>query len=203
MYKDCTSYVEPRMGKRKLRFFVTKNYERKKYAARVQPQTPLLEGSAIPSQTLNISIPFSAFTAAQVSSVAQLNSLFIASNRLPQTWVNMTVSAPTPSLLLSRLQCKPPLFCSEIHVAYNIQIDQHLRWTLTVFNNRIENDHCSLLAALPSKFQNVDDLVALLQRIDGAKVCVGNPNQGFLSLTEQTGGLLFDQSGWHCCPFVA
>ena len=189
-------YVEPRMGKRKLRFFVTKNYERKKYAARIQPQAPPLEGSTTSGLTLTVSVPFSAFTAAAVSSVAQLHSRLTAANGLPQNWVNMTASAfptPPPSLLLCRLQCRPPLFHSE--VAYNIQVDQHLKWTLTVFNNRIEIDQCSLLAVFPSKLTNVDDVVALLQKIDGGKVCAGNPDQHFICLTDQQGGVLLDQSG--------
>ena len=159
------------MGKRKLRFFVTKNYERKKYAARSQPHTPSLEGSTTSSVNLTVSVPLSAFTAAPVSDVAQLNSRFTASNVLPQNWVNMTTSAtPTPSLLLCCLQCRPPLFCSE--VVYNIHVDQHLKWTLTIFSNRIEKDQCSLLATLSSMLQNVDDVVAPLRRIDwGENLC--------------------------------
>ena len=195
-------YAELRMGKRKLRFFVTKNYERKKYAARSQPHTPSLEGSTTSSVNLTVSVPLSAFTAAPVSDVAQLNSRFTASNVLPQNWVNMTTSAtPTPSLLLCCLQCRPPLFCSE--VVYNIHVDQHLKWTLTIFSNRIEKDRCSLLATLSSTLQNVDDVVALLWRIDGGKICVGNPDQKFVCLAEQQGGLFLDQSSYNYCPFDA
>ena len=194
------SYVEPRMGKRKLRFFVTKNYERKKYAARM-PQTPSLEGSATSSLMLTVSTPFSAFTAAPVSNIAQLHSRVTAANGLPQNWVNMsasTLSTPVPSLLFCQLQCPPPLFHSQ--VAYNVQVDQHLKWTLTIFSNCIENDQCSLLATFPSKLTNVDDVVALLQKIDGRKICTGNPDQWFICLTERQGRVLLDQSGKNDCP---
>ena len=48
------------MGKRKLRFFVTKNYERKKYDVRSQPHTPSHEGSTTSSVNLTVSVPLSA-----------------------------------------------------------------------------------------------------------------------------------------------
>lgn len=188
------------MGKRKLRFFVTKNYERKKYAARVQPQAPSVDESTS-CLTLTVSIPLSAFTSAPVSSVAQLHARVTASNSLPQNWVNMstsTLQAPAPSLLFCYLQCRPPLFHSQ--VAYNIQIDLQLNWTLTIFNNQVEYGQCSLLATFPSKLSNVDEVVALLQKIERGKLCTGNPDQQFICLTEQQDGVLQDQSGEKDCP---
>lgn len=201
----CTyipSLVEPRMGKRKLRFFVAKNYERKKYAAQVHPQTPSVDSeSATSSLTLTVSVPLSVFTSAPVSSVAQLHARVTAANCLPKNWVNMSSSthqAPVPSLLFCHLRCQPPLFCSQ--VAYNIQIDQHLNWTLAAFNNRVECGQCSLLATFPSKLRNVDEVVALLLKVETGKLCTGNPDEQFICLTERQGGVLRDQSGENHCP---
>ena len=189
------------MGKRKLRFFVTKNYEWKKYAARIQPQTPSADESATSCLMLTVSVPLSAFTAPPVSSVAQLHARVTAANCLPQNWVNMstsTLQTPAPSLLFCHLQCQLPLLNSQ--VAYSIQIDQHLNWTLTIFGKRVENAQCSLLATFPSKLTNVDDVVALLQKTERGKLCTGNPDQQFICLTEQQGGVLLDQSGENDCP---
>ena len=74
---------------------------------------------------------------------------------LPQNWVKMTsTDVATSDLLLSRLQCRPPLFLSE--VAYNLQVDKTLNWTLTVFSHRIENTENSLLAEFCLKLESVE-----------------------------------------------
>jgi len=93
-------------------------------------------------------------------------------------------------LLFCRL---PPLFHAE--VAYNIQIDLHLKWTLTAFGKRIEKDECSLISALPSKLSSVNNVLDLVTLIEEAKVCVGNPDKQFLCLTEKHSRVFLDLSG--------
>ena len=175
------------MGKRKLRFFVTKNYERKKRTLQVQPQSSAMSSALV----LTVSIPYSVFTAAAVNNVAQLHSRAKAANCLPQNWVYLTSpesTLPRPSLLLCRLKCQPPLY--DPQVVYNVQIDQHLRWALTVFNKPIENGLCSLCTSM---LRNVDSMVALLQKIEEGKLCTGNSDKQFVCLAEQQGGVLMDQ----------
>ena len=96
-------------------------------------------------------------------------------------------------MLFCHLQCQPPLFHAE--VAYNIQIDLHLKWTLTAFGKHIEKDECSLISALPSKLSTVNNVIDLVTLIEEAKVCVGNPDKRFLCLTEKHARVLLDQSG--------
>lgn len=182
------------MGRRKLRFYITKNNERKRYAARDKSQMHPVQSS--PNSSLSVSFPVSAFTAAHVSTVSKLHSRLTATSVLPQSWVDMTSSTmPLQGLLFCRLQCQPPLFHAE--VAYNIQIDLHLKWTLTAFGKHIEKDECSLISAFPSKLSSVNDVTDLVTLVEEGKVCVGNPDQQFLCLTEQHGGVLLDQSGWY------
>lgn len=108
-----------------------------------------------------------------------------------------TLQTPVSSLLFCHFQCQLPLLNSK--VAYSIQIDQHLNWTLTIFDKCVENAQCSELATFLSKLTNVDDVVALLQKTERGKLCIGNPDQQFICLTEQQGGVLLDQSGENDC----
>ena len=181
------------MGRRKLRFYVTKNRERKRYGARDKSQMDPVQQPS-PQSSLSVSFPVTAFTAAPVTTVSKLHSRLTATSVLPQSWVDMTGSTmEVEGLLFCRLQCQPPLFHAE--VAYNIQIDLHLKWTLTAFGKHIEKDECSLISALPSKLSSVNNVLDLITLIEEAKVCVGNPDKQFLCLTENHAGVFLDQSG--------
>ena len=79
-------------------------------------------------------------------------------------------------------------------VAYNLQVDKTLKWTPT-FSHRIQNTENSLLAEFCLKLENFEDVVALLEKIDGGNICVGNPDEQFVSLTEKDGGSLLNHSG--------
>ena len=170
-----------------------KNHERKRYGARDKSQMDPVQQPS-PKSSLSVSFPVSAFTAAPVTTVSKLYSRLTATSVLPQSWVDMTGSTmPVEGLLFCRLQCQPPLFNAE--VAYNIQIDLHLKWTLTAFGKRIEKGECSLISVLPSKLSSVKYVFDLVTLIEEAKVCVGSPDKQFLCLTEKHGGVFLDQSG--------
>jgi hypothetical protein len=111
---------------RKLRFFVTKNYERKKALAAQElalpVSIPLCLGVAVhqssvevdvekPSE-LTVILPISSYANAPCQDLAHLRSRLKASNQLPSGWIDGSNSG-TP-LVFCYIRCEPPTFSAKM-----------------------------------------------------------------------------------------
>ena len=190
---------------RKLRFFVTKNQERKK-ALKARTHTlpvsiPLSLGVAVhqlsvevdvekPSE-LTVMLPIAAYANAPCQDLAHLRSRLKASNRLPSGWVDGS-NEGTP-LVLFEFRCEPPTFCAK--VIYTFRVDNNFTWTLSVCGTTLPVEQCTLLASQLGKLSTLSDIVGVLDVISSARVCIGNPNKMYAVLVEARNGSFLDSSG--------
>ena len=59
----------------------------------------------------------------------------------------------------------------------------------------LEVKQCTLLASQPEKLSSVSDIVAVLEKINTARVYTGNPDQKYTVLVEARNGYFLDPSG--------
>ena len=189
---------------RKLRFFVTKNQERKKALARqmlTQPVSiPLFSGVIVHQSVqadiekpleLKVKLPIEAYANAPCQDLAHLQSRLKTSNLLPPWWIDAS-NQQTP-LVLFTFQCEPPLFHPKIF--YTFHVDDKLTWTMSVCGVPLEVKQCTLLDSHPGKLSSVSDIVSVLGNISTARVCTGNPDKKYTVLVETRNGSFQDPSG--------
>ncbi len=190
---------------RKLRFFVTKNQERKKALTTLVVSVPLSSGVAIhqsstspekkkPSE-LVVSLPLAAYNSAPFQDLAHLQSRLKTCTQLPPGWIEACGQQmqPVQPFVLCSIRCEAPLF--RANVLYRFCVDEHLKWTLSICGNPLELEQCQLLASLPTKLSTISDIVAVLETINSGKLCTGNPDKRFTSLVETRNGSFQDHSG--------
>ena len=195
---------------RKLRFFVTKNQERKK-ALKNAPTSlvvsvPLSVGVVVhqssgspealrkPSE-LVVSLPLAAYNSAPFQDLAQLQSRLKASGQLPPGWIDVCsqqTQCAEPFVLCS-IRCEPPLFRAD--VLYRFRVDEHLQWTLSICGTPLELEQSPFLSSLPTKLSTLSEIVTVLEMINTGKLCIGNPDKRFTSLVEARNGSFQDPSG--------
>ncbi len=191
---------------RKLRFFVTKNLERKKALTTLVVSIPLSLGVVVhPSSAspevlkkpsgLVVSFPLAAYTSAPFKDLAHLQSRLKTFRQLPARWIdacNQQTQFAQPFALCS-IRCEAPLFHAE--VLYHFRVDEHLKWTLSICGTPMELEQCQLLASLPAKLSAISDIVTVLETINTGKLCIGNPDKRFTSLVKTRNGSFQDPSG--------
>ena len=190
---------------RKLRFFVTKNQERKKaLAARtltLPVSIPLSSGVIVHQSSIHpdvkkplefaVMLPIVAYTKAPCQDLAHLQSRLKTSNLLPPEWID--ASNQQAPLVLCSIRCEPPLCHARIFCTLCVQKD--FTWTLSVCGTPFEVKRCTLLTSHPEKLSTVSDIVAVLEKISTARVCTGNPDKKYAVLVEVRNGSFFDPSG--------
>ena len=173
------------MGKRKLRFDVRKNYERKRQrvslANEVNAVQPVISSPPTPT-TIN---------ACDVNSLQTLSH-----DKLPPGWTLTCVSSQTDedSLALYKLQLQQPL--ASVNIACMVTISPDCSWTVCIGNKIINTTQCSRLNSLPEVINGVDELMELLLVIDGSKHCTGNPDDKFTDLVVSHKGIFKNQQGF-------
>lgn len=188
---------------RKLRFFVTKNQERKKaLATRTLTLTVSVPLSSvivhyssthpdIEKPQLTVKLPITAFTQAPCQDLAHLQSRLKTSSLLPSGWINVS-NQQTP-LVFCSIRCEPPLCHPKMFCTFCV--NDNLTWTLSVCGTPLEVKQCTLLASQPGKLSTVSDVVAVLEKISTARICPGNPDKRFAVLVETRKGSFLDSSG--------
>ena len=56
-------------------------------------------------------------------------------------------------------------------------------------------NECSLLTPVPIVLNSVSLVVSLLKTVDGAQICLGNPDDTFLELSAHHKGMFLDITG--------
>lgn len=190
---------------RKLRFFITKNQERKKALTTLVVSVPLSAGVVVRQSSVSpvvkkpselvVSLPLAAYNSAPVQDLAHLQTRLKTSRQLPPRWIDACSQQlhTAHPLVLCSLRCEAPLF--RVDVLYCFRVDEHLKWTLSICGTPVEQDQCQLLASLPAKLSTLSDIVTVLEKISTGKLCIGNPDKRFMTLIETHHGSFQDPSG--------
>ena len=190
---------------RKLRFFVTKNHERKKALAAweltLPVSIPLCLGVAVHqlsvevdvenTSELTVMLPISSYVDVPCQDLAQLQSRLKASNRLPSGWIDGS-NGGTP-LVFCYILCELPTFSAKIF--YTFRMENDFTWMLSVCGTTLPVEPCTLLTSQPGKLSTLSSIVGVLEVISSARVCVGNPDKRYAVLVEARNGSFLDSSG--------
>ena len=143
------------MGKRKLKFDVRKNHERKtvSYSASInntRPQQPT-------ELTQGMSGPVS------VSDVCALHEQIIQSRRLPAEWTCSIV--PASSMVLCKMAAQPTTSTSA-DIMHMVTICLDFTWTLRIGQNEVPLHESQLLCGLPYLLNSVESVVRVLSLLN-------------------------------------
>ena len=177
------------MGKRKLRFDLRKNYERKK-RQRTDTNTA--------SSVLIVSLPLTAYSSTLVDASTLFSHLrhleclrkewFIA--EMPET-----CSSSPSTLMLCKLERLPPHLLPTL--TFTVAFNNECKWAVSIHKShvRVETSNSALLAEFEESLYTVDAVLTLLSTLDNSKFDSGNCDKIFLELTRHNGGVFYDQQG--------
>ena len=177
------------MGKRKLRFYQTKNYERKKYGLKVKIPLTLL-----PPADLVLHLPITAFLSSEAKNADVLFTRLSAVRALPTGWIipEHSTRSPNTSFILCKLQQHPPALTPSF--IFTIVFNAQCKWKLTVGSFEVTGNSSNLLSQVPPVLSNVKAVIELISLLDSSKLCEGNNDDKFIDLMHNK-GTLKDQHG--------
>lgn len=195
---------------RKLRFYHTKNYEKKKsYKCRetlfLPTSIPLNEMKAFPvsiplqlvqAPTLVTSFPICAYLSAPVTDLMHLSSRLASQSPLPGGWVELIDARQNDTLIFAIFTINSPILSATATCL--IKVDNDLIWTMSCHGVQLETEHCQALAAIPQQITCVSDIMNLFSLVDGSRICCGNPIEDFKDLVDVHGGEFRDETGLSC-----
>ena len=80
----------------------------------------------------------------------------------------------------------------EAQVKFSIVLSNSLTWTLAIGSIPVPP---STIPAIPSTLLHCQHLTSLIQILNNSKICIGNPDEKFVSRIEGNHGSLLDQTG--------
>lgn len=161
------------MGKGRRKFYLTKNYER---TMKIRVPLELLKPFVV-------SIPLSTYVNAPAPSGQALVARLIATDLLPAGW-------SYSSTALYKVKCIQQQHTPMVTVS--IVISDTLTWSIHMGSIPILPSH---LPAVPTKLTYHHQLANLLLTLDSSTLCIGNPDEKYMSLVEGHHGKLYDQTG--------
>ncbi|SMN02646.1 hypothetical protein SPONN_1546 [uncultured Candidatus Thioglobus sp.] len=175
IWKYAVNIVLRTMGRKKFRFVVRKNEERKKYTA---------------ATSLAISIPKTKLPAQSLSSLeCQLCTLKV----LPSSWTltTSTDEGGMKKVVLCSLETArdPPI------VRYSVTIREDFTWVFSAYGYHVLSQFCRMFSNFPVLLQSVDEVVQVVSVTDVCKVCEGNADAIFLEVAKRRDGVFKDHSG--------
>ena len=190
------------MGKRKLRFDLRKNYERKKRQRTDTNTAPsalivslpltvysstLVDASTrqgtdtnIAPSALIVSLPLTAYSSTMVDA-STLFSRLRHLECLRKGWfiaeMPETCSSPLPTLMLCKVECLPPHFLPTL--TFTVSFNNECKWAVSIHKShvRVEASNCALLAEFEASLHTVDAVLTLLS--SNSKFCAGNCDKCF------------------------
>ena len=172
------------MGKRKLKFDVRKNCERKR-------KKPLELCPATCS--LLVSLPISAYLSAEAADTALLHSRIVALQSLPPGWMFANIHS-NASLVIYKLQ---PV-AAAAGLVFTVSLDHAMMWEVKVGDSVVSVRDCEFLNAYGyplSPLSSVQKVVRLLARLDEATICIGNADPKYFDLVTNHEGCFKDPTG--------
>ena len=187
---SCAFFVTV-MGRRKLRFYQRKRYERKKFQ-----KLPISIHLSDAVMAYRISLPlrfYSGYTTEQLTDIAILNTRLSTSAALPTNWLSIH-SVEENKLSVCKLSSSTFQRAPTVFLLVTISAD--MSWSLKVHGRPCQVDVASTLFQFtPSKLCTVQHILRLVQLLNDSKVCVGNPDEKYVPLIVHHKGLLKDSSG--------
>ena len=82
-------------------------------------------------------------------------------------------------------------------------VKENFCWQLHSYGQQIRQEFCILLESLPTKITTISDVEKALVLLSNVKVCQGNPDERFQSLSKARKGCFMDSTGkWLCKYFI-
>ena len=134
-----------------------------------------------------VSLPLASYIDAPATSGQALVKRLTVTNQLPIGWSVSTSLGPCTTLF--KVQCTHDQ--PEALVTFCLVINDTLTWTLTIGSIPVLP---TTLPTVPSKLLYSQQLVSLLT-LDDSKLCIGNPDEKYISLIETHHGNLYNQTG--------
>lgn len=154
------------------------HFEHRKNARQKKQRSPLV-----------VSLPISLYKG-PVQSLQSLHSC-LASQSLPQSW---TIAATEP-LTIVKLRVSPTSLTPKVDVVITLAIHNGFTWSLSVFNQHLDPTLNDCLSHVSRILTTASSVLALLEKINSLRLCVGNPDQKFLDLWNYRSSTLHGLSG--------
>ena len=184
------------MGKRKIRFDVRKNFERKKALRGCTVSIPLdlvivhhgncsaANGEREP-RNLVVRLPSFAYTSTSMPNAESLQQRLSCFN-MSAGWSMNRLQTPDHStaVALYKLKISPPHApLLSTGCTFMLTIAHDCTWTLCISNGRLVTaQQCPLLNSVAPKLCSISDVLSLLSLLDDATYCVGNADVKFIQL---------------------
>ncbi|KAL5469038.1 hypothetical protein EMCRGX_G030227 [Ephydatia muelleri] len=190
------------MGKRKFRLEQhRKNEERVQRSLIVSVPREMVDISVSSSLTITlpspsacpVSIPLAVISECVVPSLERLTCNLSLLNPFP-AW---TVVSRYPSLVLLKFQIHGSGISVNVNrtINYCVSIHQELNWSFSLQNRTVHSDVCSMLRFLPTIINSIGKLKYVLDKLDGAYLCGGNPDRHLLQQWHYNASTLHGLSG--------
>ena len=163
------------MGKRKLKFDMRKNHERKRYNMKLVVSIPRNQVSV---GQLIVSIPLPLYISLDVNKTSTLYSRLVATKLVPYGW-NMIMSSGV-------------LLLSKTHFLLSIASDS---WSLYVDKVQLKSEKCQIFKKTPVNIKCVDAVVALVSLLERSVLCSGNADNKFSAICDAHKGHFRDKTG--------
>ena len=204
-----------RMGRRKLKFDVRKNYERrkkKKHSTMIvsipcsllsvdsrsdSRHLPLAEPADSSCFNVPISVLTHTSTSGALGACRSLPSsslqISLSQCRLPSGWSLSTTQGVMALYKLYVSQAQDSL-ATDFKFMLTIAVD--CTWTLCVAGRKqVDIQQCQVLSGTPVKFTTADEVLQLLSVLDSSALCSGNPDSKFTVLLDRHKDGFRDPSG--------
>ena len=107
-------------------------------------------------------------------------------------WIDATKQvAVSGELVFCRLETKQ----STLTASFSLHVQDNFQWHLSVHGQQLRTMSCPLVEQLPSTLKSIANIEQVLTLVNSAKVCEGNPDEKFRSLSVARKGRFMDATG--------
>lgn len=107
-------------------------------------------------------------------------------------WIDATKQvAVSGELVFCRLETKQ----STLTASFSLHVQDNFQWHLSVHGQQLRTISCPLIEQLPSTLKSIANIEQVLTLVNGAKICNGNPDEKFRSLSVARKGRFMDATG--------
>ena len=107
-------------------------------------------------------------------------------------WIDATKQvAVSGELVFCRLETKQ----STLTASFSLHVQDNFQWHLSVHGQQLQTISCPLVEQLPSTLKSIANIEQVLTLVNSAKVCEGNPDEKFRSLSVARKGRFMDATG--------
>lgn len=184
------------MGRRKLRFDIRKNQERKQQRKRPLNLIMSIPLQLLPTRECVVSIPICIYTSAVISNSAVLQSCLSQLSILPDRWkceclpswtgfdlvftkLSTVLHHCLHKFLLRYSESILYIIKSSCSDEFSFQVLKDCTWCLKVGEALLDLTCCSLLKSLPTSLSTVDAIMNVMHMLDSSKQCTGNDDEDF------------------------